>query len=141
MPEVRSRSFLALLGVAIVAAAVIVPATAKLAAAAPARELAPSAEMDGQIMDAQGKPLAGVAVTMLKAGEAKPKSQASGADGAFKFDALPSGVYITAAAMAGFSPVTCRGSRLVPGQSRRLEIKLLPPGGEPSTCTTVEPPA
>ncbi|HSS51162.1 MAG TPA: carboxypeptidase-like regulatory domain-containing protein, partial [Thermoanaerobaculia bacterium] len=104
------------------------------------REAPPSAEVDGQVTDGQGKPLAGAAVTMLKAGEAKPKSQVSGADGNFKFDALPSGVYIGAAAMEGYSPVTCRGIRLVAGQSRRLEIKLMPTGGEPSTCNPAADP-
>jgi glucose/arabinose dehydrogenase len=139
MAAVRSRSIAILLGVAIVVAAAIVPATARTAAAAPHREPAPPGEVDGQVMDAQGKPMAGVAVTMLKAGEEKPKSMVSGADGTFKFDELPSGVYIAAAAMNGYSPVTCRGIRLVAGQSRRLEIKLMPTGGESSTCNTVEP--
>jgi carboxypeptidase family protein len=138
MAEVRSRSIFILLGVAIVVAAAMVPATARIAAAAAPREAPPSAEVDGLVTDGQGKPLAGVAVTMLKAGEDKLKNQASGADGTFKFDALPSGVYIAAAAKEGFAPVTCRGIRLVAGQSRRLEIKLLPTGGEPSTCTSAE---
>jgi hypothetical protein len=127
------------LGVAIAVAIAAVPATVRLAAAAPPREAAPSAEVGGQVTDGQGKPLAGVAVTMLKAGENKPKSQVSGADGNFKFDALPSGVYIGAAAMEGYAPVTCRGIRLVAGQSRRLAIKLMPTGGESSTCNPVEP--
>ncbi|HEV7508764.1 MAG TPA: carboxypeptidase-like regulatory domain-containing protein [Thermoanaerobaculia bacterium] len=139
MAEVRSRSMSIVLGVAIVVAAAVVPATARLASAAPPREVPPSAAVDGQVKDGQGKPLAGVAVTMLKAGENKPKDQVSGADGSFKFDALPSGVYIGAAAMDGYAPVTCRGIRLVAGQSRRLEIKLMPNGGEPSTCNPADP--
>jgi glucose/arabinose dehydrogenase len=139
MAVARSRSIFNLLGVAIVVAALIVPATARNAAAAPHREPAAPGEVDGQVQDAQGKPMSGVAVTMLKAGEEKPKSMVSGADGAFKFDELPSGVYIAAAAMEGYAPVTCRGIRLVAGQSRRLEIKLMPAGGEPSTCNPVEP--
>jgi hypothetical protein len=140
MAELRSRSVSIQLGVAIVLVVAIVPATARIAAAAgAARVEAPSAEVGGQVVDVQGKPLAGVAVTMLKAGEGTPKQQISGADGSFKFDSLPSGVYIAAAAMEGDAPVTCRGIRVVAGQSRRLEIKLVPTGGEPSTCTNVEP--
>ena len=139
MAAVRSRTHFILLGLVIVLAVAIVPATARLATAAAPREAPPSAEVDGQITDGQSKPMPGVAVTMLKAGEEKPKSQLSGADGSFKFDTLPSGVYIAAAAMDGFAPVTCRGIRLVAGQSRRLEIKLMPTGGEPSTCNSVEP--
>jgi len=139
MAAVRSRSVSILLGVAVVLAAAIVPATARPAAAAAASREAPStAELGGQVTDAQGKPLAGVAVTMLKAGEEKPKSTVSSADGTFKFDSLHSGVYIAAAAMEGFASVTCRGIRLVAGESRHLEIKLMPTGGEPSTCTPAE---
>jgi len=138
MAAVRSRSVSVLFGVALIA--VILPATARsAAAAAAAKPEVPTAEVSGQILDAEGKPLAGAAVTVLKAGEDTPKKQVSGADGSFKFDALHSGVYIGAVAMDGYAPVTCRGIRLVAGQSRRLEIKLLPTGGEPSTCTNVEP--
>lgn len=138
MAAVRSRSVSVLLGVVLVA--VIVPATSRIAAAAAqAKAEAPSAEVSGQVMDAQEKPLAGAAVTMLKAGEDTPKKQVAGADGSFKFDSLHSGVYIAAVAMDGYAAVTCRGIRLVAGQSRRLEIKLQPTGGEPSTCTSVEP--
>ena len=137
MAAVRSRSLVLLFGAAILAA-VMVPASPRIALGAPHHEPAPPGEVDGVVLDAQGKPLAGAAVSMLKAGEDKPKSMVSGADGTFKFDALPSGVYIGAATMEGYAPVTCRGIRLYAGQSRRLEIKLLPTGGEPSTCTTVE---
>jgi|GEM_PF-2101172 len=140
MAAARSRSLFILLG-AVVLGAVIVPASSRMAAAAPHHEAAPPGEVDGVVLDAQGKPLAGAAVSMLKAGEDKPKSVVSGADGTFKFDALPSGVYIGGATMEGYAPVTCRGIRLYAGQSRRLEIKMLPNGGEPSTCAPVEPAA
>ena len=132
MADVRSRSISILAAVAILALSL---------AAGPALAAAPAAsgEVDGQVQDAQGKPLPGVAITLLKAGERTPKKQASGADGGFKFTDLPSGVYIVTAALEGDSPVTCRGIRLVAGQSRRLEVKLLPAGGEPSTCAPVEP--
>ena len=108
-------------------------------AAGPILAAAPTGGVDGQVQDAQGKPLPGVAITLLKAGEKTPKKQVSGADGGFKFDDLPSGVYIATAALEGYGPVTCRGMRLVAGQSRRLEIKLQTAGGEPSTCAAVEP--
>ncbi len=137
MAAVRSRSLFLLLGAAILAA-VIVSSTPRTAAAAPHKEPAPPGDVAGLVTDAQGKPLPGAAVSMLKAGEDKPKSVVSGTDGTFKFDALPSGVYIGGATMEGYAPVTCRGIRLYAGQSRRLEIKLLPTGGEPSTCAPTE---
>jgi hypothetical protein len=97
------------------------------------------AEVDGLVQDAQGKPLPGVEIAVLKAGDQNGKKQVAGADGSFKFDALASGVYIASASLEGYEPVTCRGIRLVAGQTRRLEIKLGPAGGEqPSSCTAVE---
>jgi hypothetical protein len=137
MAAVRSRSIPILFGAVIVVAAAMIPAVPR-AAAAPHKEAALPGEVDGQVLDAQGKPMAGAAVTMLKAGDSKPKSLVSGADGSFKFDELAAGVYIGAAAMDGFAPVTCRGIRLVSGQTRRLEIKLMPTGGDASTCNPVE---
>ncbi len=140
MAEVRFRSISLVVTVAAVLAAAIVPAAARLEAAAP-KVAPPSGEVVGLVLDGQGKPLAGAAVTMLKAGEDKPKSAVSGADGSFKFDALPSGVFIAAASMEGYAPVTCRGIRLVAGQSRRLEFKLMAAGGDASTCNNAEPAA
>ncbi|MBW8877454.1 MAG: carboxypeptidase regulatory-like domain-containing protein [Acidobacteria bacterium] len=134
MADVRSRSIFFQSGIAVLAVLAISMAAAPALAAPP-----PSGEVDGQVQDAAGKPLAGVAITLLKAGESAPKKQTSGADGGFKFNDLPSGVYIATAALEGYGPVTCRGIRLVAGQSRRLEVKLLPAGGEPSTCASVEP--
>jgi hypothetical protein len=139
MAAARSRSIRILLAAGIVAAAAMIPAAPR-AAAAPHKEAPPPGEVDGVVLDAQGKPMAGAAVTMLKAGEDKPKSAVSGADGSFKFDTLAPGVYIGAAAMDGFAPVTCRGMRLVAGQTRRLEIKLMANGGGDSTCNPVEQP-
>ncbi len=128
MVEARSRCLFVLLMIAILAA-VAIPAFA-----------AADAEVDGMVQDAQGKPLPGVEVALLKAGEAAGHKQASGADGGFKFNALASGVYIASITLEGYEPVTCRGIRLVAGQTRRLEIKLQPAGGEqPSSCTVVEP--
>lgn len=127
MVEARSRCLFVLLLAAILAV-VAIPAFA-----------AADGEVDGMVQDAQGKPLPGAEVTLLKAGDQSGKKQVSGADGGFKFDALASGVYIASASLEGYEPVTCRGIRLVSGQTRRLEIKLGPAGGEqPSSCTVVE---
>ena|SRR5947209_2441626 len=136
MADVRSRSMAFRFGVAATLAALAIAMISMVSGPALA---APTGEVDGLVQDAQGKPLAGVAITLVKAGERTPKKQASGADGGFKFADLPSGVYVATAAQEGFSPVTCRGVRLVAGTSRRLEVKLQPAGGEPSTCTPVEP--
>lgn len=96
----------------------------------------------GHIQDAQGQPLQGVAVTLLKAGKQIPP-QTSGADGNFRFADLGSGVYSASASMEGFAPVNCPGVRIVASLERHFTIKLMPAteGGPPSTCEIGEPPA
>ena len=94
----------------------------------------------GHVQDAQGQPLQGVAVTLLKAGKQIPP-QTSGADGNVSFADLASGVYSASAALDGYAPVNCPGVRIVAGLARHFEIKLMPAaeGGPPSTCVSVEP--
>jgi hypothetical protein len=96
----------------------------------------------GHVQDAQGQPLQGVAVTLLKAGKEIPP-QTSGADGNFRFADLGSGVYSASASMEGFAPVNCPGVRIVASLARHFTIKLMPAteGGPPSTCEISEPPA
>lgn len=101
-----------------------------------------SGVVTGHAQDAQGQPLPGVAVTLLKAGKEIPP-QTSGADGNVRFEALGSGVYSASASLEGYAPVDCPGVRIVAGLTRHLEIKLMPAseGGLPSTCGIVDPPS
>jgi len=100
---------------------------------------AQSGVVTGHVQDAQGQPLQGVAVTLLKAGKKIPP-QTSAADGNFSFADLASGVYSASATLDGYAPVNCPGVRIVAGLSRHFEIKLMPAaeGGPPSTCAAVE---
>lgn len=95
----------------------------------------------GHVQDAQGQPLQGVAVTLLKAGKEIPQ-QTSGADGNFRFADLGSGVYSASASLEGYAPVNCPGVRIVASLERHFAIKLMPAteGGPPSTCAIVEAP-
>lgn len=103
--------------------------------------LAQAAEVDGQVQDAQGQPLEGVSVKLLKAGKAASLQQTSDAQGNFRFEGLASGVYVAAASMDGFSPVTCPGVRVLSGLTRRLAIKMMKAEGEkPSSCEAVVEP-
>lgn len=102
-------------------------------------------EVDGHVQDAQGQPLQGVSVKLVKAGKAANQQQTSDAQGNFRFDGLASGVYIAEASHDGYAEVTCPGVRVMSGLSRRLAIKLMPAAGEqPSSCEAVvenvEPP-
>ena len=109
-----------------------------LCASPPAR--AQGGEISGRVLDAQGQPLKGVEVTLLHSGDKHPRQQASGEQGAFRFGELASGVYSVAAALNGYSEVTCPGFRLMTGLSRAFEIQMMPAGGgKSSTCKIAEP--
>jgi hypothetical protein len=98
-------------------------------------------EVDGQIQDAQGKPLPGVAVTLLAAGGKAAQNQTADAQGNFHFGGLASGVYIVTAALDGYAPVTCPGARILSGLTRRYAVKLAAAGGgAASTCAPAAEP-
>ncbi|HYN22696.1 MAG TPA: carboxypeptidase-like regulatory domain-containing protein [Thermoanaerobaculia bacterium] len=97
-------------------------------------------EIKGRVLDSQGNAMPGVSITLLHAGAKDTQQQTSGAGGEFAFSGL-AGVYIATAAFDGHAPVTCPGVRVI-GQSRQLEIRLLPAdGSESSSCKVVEPAA
>lgn len=125
----EGRSRFSLLPGALVALAV-------LCAASPG-----AAQADGdvyaRVLDGQGSPLAGVQITLIKAG-GQNQQKAADAEGKVHFDKLAGGVYIVTAAPEGYAQVTCPGVRVV-GQSRQLEIRLMPKdGAEPSSCKVLE---
>jgi len=98
-------------------------------------------EVDGHVQDAQGQPLQGVGVKLIKTGKEASQQQTSDANGNFQFGSLASGVYIALASLDGFDPVTCPGVRIFSGLTRRVEIKLMPAEGEkPSSCESAESP-
>ena len=102
---------------------------------------AQSGVVTGHVQDAQGQPLPGASVTLLKAGK-EISPQTSGADGNVRFQGLVSGIYSASASLEGYAPVDCPGVRIVASLTRHLEIKLLPAaeGGPPSTCAVVDSP-
>jgi len=97
------------------------------------------AVVEGQVQDPQGKPVAGAAVTLLAGGGKASKNQTTDAQGSFHFEDLTSGVYTVTAALDGYAPVTCPGSRLLSGLTRRLEIKLAVTGGTSTCAPAAEP--
>ena len=124
----EGRSRFSLLPIALVALAVLGGARPGTAQAA--------GDVRAQILDGQGSPLAGVQVTLIKAG-GQSQQKAADAEGKVEFGGLAGGVYIVTAAPDGYAEVTCPGVRVV-GQSRQLEIRLMPKDGtEPSSCKVV----
>lgn len=95
-------------------------------------------DVRAQALDAQGSPIAGVQITLIKAGGKDNQQKTADAEGKVHFGGLAGGVYIATAAPDGYAEVTCPGVRVV-GQARQLEIRLMPKDGpEPSTCKVVE---
>lgn len=93
----------------------------------------------GQVQGADGQPLPGVTVKLLKAGTESPQ-ETTGADGNFRFAKLGTGVYSVSASLEGYAPSNCRGVRIVASLERHFAIKLMPAteGGPPSTCELTE---
>ena len=90
-------------------------------------------DVSAQVLDGQGSPLAGIQITLMKAG-GQSQQKAADAEGKVHFTGLAGGVYIVTAAPEGYAEVTCPGVRVV-GQSRQLELRLMPKDGpEPSSC-------
>lgn len=94
-------------------------------------------DLRGHVLDAQGNPLAGIQITLIKAGGKDNKQQTSDAEGKVLFGDLAGGVYIATTSPDGYATVTCPGVRVV-AQSRQVEIRLMPKDGqEPSSCKAV----
>ena len=97
-------------------------------------------DVRGRVLDGQGSPIAGIQVTLIKAGGKDNQQQTSNAEGNVEFNGLAGGVYIATTSPDGYAQVTCPGVRVV-GQTRQLEIRLMPKDGpEPSSCKVVESP-
>jgi uncharacterized surface anchored protein len=118
---------------------VALAALAILAGAQPGAAQA-SSDIRAQVLDAQGSPVAGIQITLIKAGGKDNQQKTTDAEGKVHFGGLAGGVYIATTAPEAYAEVTCPGVRVV-GQERQLEIRLLPKDGpEPSACKVVEAP-
>jgi len=92
-------------------------------------------EIAGRVLDAQGQPLQGIEIKLHHPGK-QGQSQASGADGNFRFQKLGLGTYSVTAAPEGYAPASCAGFRLLPGTTKQFEIRLSPAeGAQASSCT------
>ncbi|MFL6291943.1 MAG: carboxypeptidase-like regulatory domain-containing protein [Thermoanaerobaculia bacterium] len=95
-------------------------------------------DVSARAVDAQGSPVAGIQITLIKAGGKDNQQRTADAEGRVDFGGLAGGVYIVTTAPEGYAEVTCPGVRVV-GQSRQLEIRLMPKDGpEPSSCKVAE---
>lgn len=97
---------------------------------------AQTGDIKGQVQDAQGQPLAGIAVTLLHAGGKDTQEKTSDAQGNFHFGNLNRGVYVVSVSSEAYAPVTCPGARIIGSLTRNFVLKLIPAEGEQaSSCT------
>ena len=80
--------------------------------------------INGTITDNTGAVLPGVTVTTTSTALIQPQVQVSGADGSFRFLALPPGVYDIAFELAGFQAVKREGIRVVINQTLTVDQQL-----------------
>lgn len=93
-------------------------------------------EVAGRVLDAAGQPLQGIEVKLHQIGGEESLKETTGADGTFDFGKLGFGTYSVTTSPEGYAPSACPGFRLLPGTSKRLEIRLAPAGGDQtSSCT------
>jgi Carboxypeptidase regulatory-like domain len=97
-------------------------------------------DVTGHVLDAQGQPLQGIEIKLHQIGGKEGQKQASGADGAFRFEKLGFGTYSVTAAPEGYAPAACPGFRLLPGTTKQFEIRLAPAeGDQTSSCADAAP--
>ena len=97
---------------------------ALLAASAPAAAQDFRGRINGTVTDNTGAVLPGVTVTATSPALIQPQVQVTGADGTFRFLALPPGVYDVEFELAGFQNVKREGVRVVINQTLTVDQQL-----------------
>ena len=80
--------------------------------------------INGTVTDNTGAVLPGVSVTATSPALIQPQSQVTGADGSYRFLALPPGVYEVAFELLGFQNVRREGVRVVINQTLTVDQQL-----------------
>ncbi len=80
--------------------------------------------VNGTVVDNTGAVLPGVTVTATSPALIQPQVQVTGADGSFRFLALPPGLYTVSFELIGFQNVTRQGIRVVINQTLTVDQQL-----------------
>jgi tetratricopeptide (TPR) repeat protein len=88
------------------------------------QDAAPSASLQGTILDANGKPIAQAAVVLEKRGSAESFAAQSDADGKFSFNGLKDGLYNLRASKAGFADAKLDSLFLGLQQTKTVDLTL-----------------
>src|SRR5262245_32142715 len=95
-----------------------------LAAASPTAAQDFRGRINGTVSDNTGAVLPGVTVTATSAALIQPQVQVTGAEGDYRFVALPPGVYEVTFELAGFQTVKREGIRVVINQTLSVDQQL-----------------
>src|SRR5512134_2147845 len=95
-----------------------------LASAAPSSAQDFRGRINGTVTDNTGAVLPGVTVTASSPALIQPQVQVSGAEGDFRFIALPPGVYDITFELSGFQTVKREGVRVVINQTLSVDQQL-----------------
>jgi outer membrane receptor protein involved in Fe transport len=95
--------------------------------------------IDGTVTDDQDAPLPGVTVTVSSPSLQGDRLQVTGADGQFRFLALPPGSYSLKAALEGFTPLEQTGISVGLDRTVTLSVEMSPGFGEEVTVSGAAP--
>ena len=93
-------------------------------------------EIVGTVRDPQGSSVPGVAVSVTNTGTGLTRASTTADNGAFRFPALPTGVYELSAEKAGFAKVLVKGIEVVVNETRTVDTRMSI--ASQSTTVTVE---
>ena len=91
-------------------------------------------EIVGTVRDPQGSSVPGVAVSVTNTGTGLTRASTTADNGAFRFPALPTGVYELSAEKAGFAKVLVKGIEVAVNETRTVRMSV----ASQSTTVTVE---
>ena len=81
-------------------------------------------EIVGTVLDAQGASVPAVTVTVTNAGTGVARSSATADNGAFRFPALPTGVYKLSASKTGFATLVVEQVEVSVGETRTVNLTM-----------------
>ncbi len=80
--------------------------------------------MTGKVTDAKGAVIAGASVTVTEVASAQTRTATTDAEGRFKIEALPSGLYTVVVAAKGFAEMRRENIKVEESKEARVDVRL-----------------
>ncbi len=103
---------------------VVVSFVLVVAGARPAFAQMDRAQLAGSVRDPQGAVVPGAAIELTQVDTGFTRRTSSGAEGLYRFAALPPGSYVLSASKDGFETIAVSGLELTVGQNRTLDLDM-----------------